>query len=140
MRMISGGASPQRLINRGAPPAVANHAEQREARAGSLPLPDDTNSSWSIFCTVVGANRFQANGRAAMPLYSYHCGKCDKDVELLISSSETPVCPDCGSKKLERLVSLTAPAGKSRGIIKSARAQAAREGHLSNFSRSERRR
>lgn len=73
-----------------------------------------------------------------MPLYSYHCTKCDKDVELLINSSDTPVCPACGGKKLERLVSRTAPQGKSRGIIKSARAQAAREGHLSNFSRSER--
>jgi putative FmdB family regulatory protein len=75
-----------------------------------------------------------------VPLYSYHCGKCDKDVELLVGPSDTPICPDCGSRKLARLVSRTAPAGKSRGIIKSARAQAAREGHLSNFSRSERRR
>ncbi|MBV5268763.1 MAG: zinc ribbon domain-containing protein [Afipia sp.] len=75
-----------------------------------------------------------------MPLYSFHCTKCDKDVELLISSSDTPICPACGSKKLERMVSRTAPPGKSKGIIKSARAQAAREGHLSNYSRSERRR
>jgi putative FmdB family regulatory protein len=75
-----------------------------------------------------------------MPLYSYHCAKCDGDVELLIGASETPVCPTCGSKKLQRLMSLPAPPGKSRGLMKSARAQAAREGHLSNFSRSERRR
>ena len=72
-----------------------------------------------------------------MPLYSYHCAKCDGDVELLIGSSETPVCPSCGSKKLQRLMSLTAPHGKSRGLMKSARAQAAREGHLSNFSSKE---
>jgi putative FmdB family regulatory protein len=75
-----------------------------------------------------------------MPLYSYHCGRCDKDVELLIGSSGTPVCPGCGGRKMERLVSYTAPAAKSRGLIKSARAQAAREGHLSNYSRAERRR
>lgn len=75
-----------------------------------------------------------------MPLYSFHCAKCDGDVELLIGFSETPVCPACGSKKLQRLMSLTAPPGKSRGLMKSARAQAAREGHLSNFSRAERRR
>ncbi len=75
-----------------------------------------------------------------MPLYSYHCAKCDKDVELLISFSETPACPTCGSQDLARLVSRTAPEGKSRRLVKSARAQAAREGHLSNFSRSERRR
>jgi putative FmdB family regulatory protein len=73
-----------------------------------------------------------------MPLYSYHCGTCDKDVELLIGSSDTPICPTCGGQSLERLVSRTAPEGKSRSIIKSARARAAREGHLSNFSRSER--
>jgi putative FmdB family regulatory protein len=75
-----------------------------------------------------------------MPLYSYHCAKCDKDVELLISSSDTPACPTCGSQELARQVSRTAPEGKSRGLVKSARAQAAREGHFSNYSRSERRR
>lgn len=75
-----------------------------------------------------------------MPLYSYHCAECDKDVELLISSSDTPACPACRSQNLERLVSRTAPEGRSRNLVKSARAQAAREGHLSNFSRSERRR
>jgi putative FmdB family regulatory protein len=79
-------------------------------------------------------------GGAAMPLYSFHCAKCAGDVELLIGFSETPICPTCGSKKLQRLMSLTAPQGKSRGLMKSARAQAAREGHLSNFGRAERRR
>jgi putative FmdB family regulatory protein len=75
-----------------------------------------------------------------MPLYSYRCRKCEKDVELLINFEDTPVCPTCGSQNLERLVSRTAPEGKSRGLVKSARAQAAREGHLSHYSRSERRR
>ncbi|MGB8365159.1 MAG: FmdB family zinc ribbon protein [Rhizomicrobium sp.] len=75
-----------------------------------------------------------------MPLYSYHCAECDKDVELLIGSSDIPACPTCGSRNLERLVSRVAPEGRSRALIKGARAQAAREGHLSNFSRSERRR
>lgn len=75
-----------------------------------------------------------------MPLYGFHCAKCDTDLELLVGSDETATCPTCGSRKLERLISRVAPPGKSRGIIKSARAQAAREGHLSNFSRAERRR
>ncbi|MBI4724727.1 MAG: zinc ribbon domain-containing protein [Rhodomicrobium sp.] len=74
-----------------------------------------------------------------MPLYSYHCRDCDKDAELLISSSGTPVCPTCGSQNMERLMSRVAAQGKSRGLAKAARAQAAREGHLSNCSRSERR-
>ncbi|QWG24813.1 zinc ribbon domain-containing protein [Bradyrhizobium sediminis] len=75
-----------------------------------------------------------------MPLYSYHCAKCDKDVELLIGLPDMPVCPACGSQELERLPSRTAPPGKMRGLARSARAQAAREGHLSNFGRSGRRR
>jgi len=79
-------------------------------------------------------------GEAVMPLYSYHCAKCDKDVELLISPSDVPACPTCASEDMERLMSRTAPEGRSRGLVKAARAQAAREGHLSNFSRSERRR
>lgn len=73
-----------------------------------------------------------------VPLFSYHCPQCDTDVELLVRAGDVPHCPGCGAAGLERLMSRVAPAGKSAGIIKSARAQAAREGHLSNFSRSER--
>ena len=73
-----------------------------------------------------------------MPLYSYHCKECDKDSELLVGFSAIPACPACGSEKLERLMSRPAPHGKSAGIAKTARSQAARAGHLSNFSRSER--
>jgi putative FmdB family regulatory protein len=73
-----------------------------------------------------------------MPLYSYHCTPCGKDVELLIRSDDVPTCPDCGGVGLERLVSRVAAPGKTAGLLRSARAQAGREGHLSNFSRSER--
>ena len=72
-----------------------------------------------------------------MPLYSFHCAKCDREFELLVGSSDRPSCPTCNSRSLKRLVSHTAPEGKSRKLVRSARAQAAREGHLSNFSRSE---
>lgn len=75
-----------------------------------------------------------------MPLYSYHCQDCDKDVELLVGASENPPCPSCGSARMERQMSRIAPEGKSRAIIQSARTQAAREGHLSNFSAAERKR
>ncbi len=74
-----------------------------------------------------------------MPLYSYHCKECDKDSELLVGVAAMPACPACGSEKLERLMSRPAPQGKSAGIAKAARGQATRAGHLSNFSRSERR-
>jgi putative FmdB family regulatory protein len=79
-------------------------------------------------------------GEPKMPLYGYRCTQCDREVELLIRSDEIPVCPTCNSRSMERLMSLVAPPGKSHGIMKSSRAQAAREGHLSNFYRSERRR
>jgi putative FmdB family regulatory protein len=75
-----------------------------------------------------------------MPLYGFHCADCDSEVELLLGLSERPRCPTCHSRKLTRLVSRPAPPGKSGALAKSARARAAREGHLSNFSRSERRR
>jgi putative FmdB family regulatory protein len=75
---------------------------------------------------------------AAMPLYSFHCAECDKDAELLVGFSEKPKCPSCGSKKLQRQVSRVAAPGKSAGLVKAARAQAAREGHFSNYSRAER--
>jgi putative FmdB family regulatory protein len=73
-----------------------------------------------------------------MPLYGFHCAECDKDAELLVGLSEKPKCPSCGSKKMQRLVSRVAAPGKSAGLVKTARARAAREGHFSNYSRSER--
>ena len=72
-----------------------------------------------------------------MPLYSYRCTGCDTPFETLVRSSEIPACPSCGSGQLERLVSLPALEGKTRQVMGMARAQAAREGHLSNYSKSE---
>ncbi|MEE9238865.1 MAG: zinc ribbon domain-containing protein [Thermodesulfobacteriota bacterium] len=45
-----------------------------------------------------------------MPIYEYFCSDCNKDVSILfLSFSEAiennPACPDCGNKKLERLLS-----------------------------------
>ncbi len=74
-----------------------------------------------------------------MPIYEYHCSACRHDFEVLATSSSRPVCPACGSASLEKLVSLPAAPGRSQQIVRQARAQAAREGHLSNFSPSERR-
>jgi putative FmdB family regulatory protein len=75
-----------------------------------------------------------------MPLYSYHCTACDKDMELLLGIKETATCPECGGSDLERLLSQVAPDLKHKGYAKSMRSAAAREGHLSNFSRAERKR
>jgi putative FmdB family regulatory protein len=42
-----------------------------------------------------------------MPLYEYDCKDCSKQVEILVSSATAkPSCPDCGSKKLTKLLSV----------------------------------
>ncbi len=73
-----------------------------------------------------------------MPLYSYRCKACDHGFETLVRSGETPACPSCGSADLTRQLSNVAPEGKSGAIVQSARRMAAKEGHFSNYSRSER--
>ncbi|MCB9844381.1 MAG: zinc ribbon domain-containing protein [Phycisphaeraceae bacterium] len=42
-----------------------------------------------------------------MPTYEYHCNACDKDMEIFHSMTEPArrVCPECGKKALERLIS-----------------------------------
>jgi putative FmdB family regulatory protein len=73
-----------------------------------------------------------------MPLYDYQCKDCEKTFELLVKSSTVPTCPNCGSQNLEKQLSLTAPQGQTAGIIAKGRAQAAKEGHFSNYSKAER--
>jgi putative FmdB family regulatory protein len=68
-----------------------------------------------------------------MPIHDYRCDDCKAQFELLVRASTVPQCPACSSLKLEKLLSAIAPAGKSAGIIAAGRAQAAREGHLSNY-------
>jgi putative FmdB family regulatory protein len=44
-----------------------------------------------------------------MPLYDYHCPKCNAQVEILVrNAKENPACPQCGSLKLERQLSVAA--------------------------------
>jgi putative FmdB family regulatory protein len=44
-----------------------------------------------------------------MPLYEYNCPKCDNEFELLIRSSrDIPACPSCGTKKVEKRLSVPA--------------------------------
>jgi len=45
-----------------------------------------------------------------MPIYEYYCSDCNKEISILfLSFSEaaesSPTCPDCGNKKLDRLLS-----------------------------------
>jgi len=47
-------------------------------------------------------------GESLMPLYEYHCPSCHKDIELLVRGGEQPNCPECGSSRMERLLSVVA--------------------------------
>lgn len=72
-----------------------------------------------------------------MPLYDFRCNRCHTTQEMLARIGTTPACPTCG-EAMEKLVSAPQAPGKSAEIIAKARASAAREGHFSNYSRSER--
>jgi putative FmdB family regulatory protein len=74
-----------------------------------------------------------------MPLYDFRCSACNHVFEELVRHGEVPSCPQCGSSSAEKQLSAPAAPGHSGEIVASARRQAAREGHLSNYSRSERR-
>jgi putative FmdB family regulatory protein len=45
-----------------------------------------------------------------MPIYEFHCEKCEKDSEILIRSKEWKgtKCPHCGSPKLSKKLSVFA--------------------------------
>jgi len=43
-----------------------------------------------------------------MPLYEYACPTCSECFELLIRPGEKPACPDCGSTRLEKQLSVPA--------------------------------
>ncbi len=41
-----------------------------------------------------------------MPIYEYHCKKCDKDFEYLVFRKNEKVhCPECNGKNVKRLMS-----------------------------------
>jgi len=48
-----------------------------------------------------------------MPIYEFHCEKCEHDSEILVRSSswKGATCPHCGSTKLTKKLSVFASAG-----------------------------
>jgi len=52
-----------------------------------------------------------------MPIYEFHCGKCERDSEILVRSTDwkNAECPHCGSKKLSKKLSVFAPASAGGG-------------------------
>jgi putative FmdB family regulatory protein len=62
-----------------------------------------------------------------MPLYEFTCTKCEKDFELLVRSanwSSEAACPNCGSKKLTKKLSVFASQGGGSGSAAAAAPQA----------------
>ena len=73
-----------------------------------------------------------------MPIYEFSCEACGATSEQLVLGSSTASCERCGSEQLKKLISAAAPRGRSAALVRSARAQAAREGHFSHYSPAER--
>ena len=49
------------------------------------------------------------SGARFMPLFGFVCEKCHHEHELLVRADAKPVCPDCGSKQMTKLMSAFAP-------------------------------
>jgi len=47
-----------------------------------------------------------------MPLYEYACQECGQQSEQLVQESSRPSCPQCGSPRLSRLLSIVAAPGR----------------------------
>jgi putative FmdB family regulatory protein len=47
---------------------------------------------------------------SSVPIYDYHCAKCDETFEKLLMPSGAPpvVCPACGSERVEQMMSAPA--------------------------------
>jgi putative FmdB family regulatory protein len=58
-----------------------------------------------------------------MPIFEYHCAKCDKDFEVLVLGNQKITCPRCNGKKVEKL--LSAVSFKSEGEYSSSKGSTA---------------
>ena len=51
-----------------------------------------------------------------MPLYDYLCLECKNTTEILVTrSNEEPCCPDCGSKKMKKMLSASSSLSGTAG-------------------------
>jgi putative FmdB family regulatory protein len=41
-----------------------------------------------------------------MPIFEYHCQKCDKDFETLVFGNQEVACPTCQGTKVKKLLSV----------------------------------
>lgn len=73
-----------------------------------------------------------------MPLYAYTCDACAAEFELLVRASDTPACPHCQAELSTRQVSRISGEIRYKATVRAGRQAAAAAGHLSNFSKAER--
>ncbi|WP_081772077.1 FmdB family zinc ribbon protein [Paraburkholderia nodosa] len=73
-----------------------------------------------------------------MPLYDYVCRNCNLRFETLVRANSLASCPRCSGNALDKEVSAPSAPPRNKALITAARRQAAREGHLSNYSADER--
>lgn len=55
-----------------------------------------------------------------MPLYEYECASCAGRFEVLVRSTASdtrPACPDCGSPRVQRALSLVARRGRASDAV-----------------------
>jgi putative FmdB family regulatory protein len=50
-----------------------------------------------------------------MPIFEYHCEKCDQTFECLVIGSSKPACTACNSKKVRKLMSACGFVSKGGG-------------------------
>ncbi|HEX5471634.1 MAG TPA: zinc ribbon domain-containing protein [Lacipirellulaceae bacterium] len=48
-----------------------------------------------------------------MPLYEYACEDCGHESELLMTGAAHPVCPECGSQQMSKLLSIVSAPGRN---------------------------
>ena len=70
-----------------------------------------------------------------MPIFEYSCRKCHNQFEKLVRNGKEPVCPECQSDDLEKLLSL--PAVKSETTQDLAMRAAKRRDHRTAVDRVE---
>ncbi|HHE74459.1 MAG TPA: zinc ribbon domain-containing protein [Desulfobacteraceae bacterium] len=50
-----------------------------------------------------------------MPIYEYHCDKCDQNFEYLVFGSDEVTCPSCSSEEVSKLMSACGFVSKGGG-------------------------
>lgn len=43
-----------------------------------------------------------------MPIFEFLCNQCDRRFEVIVRGGEKPACPSCGSRRLEKRLSVFA--------------------------------